>query len=153
MVRYSRIAAWLAPRLHPGTNRSFNHITCHSDGARDVHGEHLRRCRYQVGFLSRPDAMATVGLTESLLTLMYAIAIGLSIGATATVARRIERRSRMERRVRHTSPGSGLIVSAVVALIGAPLAPKLLSIMGASPEVVAQGWGFTTIMLAATSRS
>ena len=36
-----------------------------------------------------PDAMATVGLTESLLTLMYAIAIGLSIGATATVARRI----------------------------------------------------------------
>lgn len=36
-----------------------------------------------------PEAMATVGLTESLLTLMYAIAIGLSIGATATVARRI----------------------------------------------------------------
>ena len=36
-----------------------------------------------------PDAMATVGLTESMLTLMYAIAIGLSIGATATVARRI----------------------------------------------------------------
>src|SRR6266851_909246 len=35
------------------------------------------------------DAMATVGLTESMLTLMYAIAIGLSIGATATVARRI----------------------------------------------------------------
>src|ERR1051325_3021077 len=36
-----------------------------------------------------PDAMATVGLTESLMTLVYAIAIGLSIGATATVARRI----------------------------------------------------------------
>src|ERR1700737_4722965 len=36
-----------------------------------------------------PDAMATVGLTESLLTLIYAIAIGLSIGATAMVARRI----------------------------------------------------------------
>jgi len=36
-----------------------------------------------------PDAMATVGLTESLLTLIYALAIGLSIGATAMVARRI----------------------------------------------------------------
>src|SRR5882762_9316619 len=36
-----------------------------------------------------PDAMATVGLTESMLTVIYAIAIGLSIGATATAARRI----------------------------------------------------------------
>src|SRR6266404_613367 len=40
-----------------------------------------------------PDAVATVGLTESLLTLMYAVAIGLSIGATAMVARRIGERN------------------------------------------------------------
>ena len=96
-----------------------------------------------------PDAMATVGLTESLLTLMYAIAIGLSIGATATVARRIgEKNPEGAARAAIQALALGLIVSAVVALIGAPLAPKLLSIMGASPEVVAQGWGFTTIMLA-----
>ena len=96
-----------------------------------------------------PDAMATVGLTESLLTLMYAIAIGLSIGATATVARRIgEKNPDGAARAAIQALALGLIVSAVIALAGAPLAPKLLSLMGASPEVVAKGWGFTTIMLA-----
>jgi Na+-driven multidrug efflux pump len=96
-----------------------------------------------------PDAMATVGLTESMLTLMYAIAIGLSIGATATVARRIgEHNPNGAARAAVQSLALGLIVSTVIALVGAPLTPKLLSIMGASPEVVAHGWGFTTIMLA-----
>src|SRR5881409_1504808 len=44
-----------------------------------------------VFFVSRlgAAAVATVGLTESLLTLVYAIAMGLSVGATAMVARRI----------------------------------------------------------------
>src|SRR5712664_3636966 len=94
------------------------------------------------------DAMATVGLTESMLTLMYAIAIGLSIGATATVARRIgEHNPDGAARAAIQSLALGLIVSTVIALVFAPLAPKLLSIMGASPEVVARGWGFTTIML------
>ncbi len=96
-----------------------------------------------------PDAMATVGLTESLLTLMYAIAIGLSIGATATVARRIgEKNPDGAARAAIQALALGLIVSTVVALVGAPLAPKLLSLMGGSPEVVATGWGFTAVMLA-----
>jgi putative MATE family efflux protein len=96
-----------------------------------------------------PDAMATVGLTESLLTLMYAIAIGLSIGATATVARRIgEHNADGAARAAIQSLALGLIVSIIIALLAAPFAPKLLSIMGAAPEVVARGWGFTTIMLA-----
>jgi putative MATE family efflux protein len=96
-----------------------------------------------------PDAMATVGLTESLLTLMYAIAIGLSIGATATVARRIgEHNPDGAARAAVQSLALGLIVSTVIALVAAPLAPKLLSIMGASPAVVANGWTFTAIMLA-----
>src|SRR5688572_24414608 len=96
-----------------------------------------------------PDAMATVGLTESLLTLMYAIAIGLSIGATATVARRIgEKNPDGAARAAIQALGLGLIVSTVIALVAAPLSPQLLSIMGASPEVVAKGWGFTTVMLA-----
>jgi putative MATE family efflux protein len=96
-----------------------------------------------------PDAMATVGLTESMLTLMYAIAIGLSIAATATVARRIgEKNPDGAARAAIQALALGLIVSTVIALVFAPLAPKLLSIMGASPAVVEKGWGFTAIMLA-----
>jgi putative MATE family efflux protein len=96
-----------------------------------------------------PDAMATVGLTESMLALMYAIAIGLSIGATATVARRIgEHNPDGAARAAVQSLALGLIVSTIIALVFAPLAPRLLALMGASPEVVAHGWGFTTVMLA-----
>jgi hypothetical protein len=94
------------------------------------------------------DAMATVGLTESMLTLMYAIAIGLSIGATATVARRIgEHNPDGAARAAVQSLVLGLTVSTVIAVVAAPLSPRLLAIMGASPAVVAHGWIFTTIML------
>jgi putative MATE family efflux protein len=94
------------------------------------------------------DAMATVGLTESMLTLMYAIAIGLSIGATATVARRIgEHNPDGAARAAVQSLVLGLTVSTVIAVVAAPLSPRLLAIMGASPAVVAHGWVFTTIML------
>src|SRR6266545_1662099 len=79
-----------------------------------------------------PDAMATVGLTESMLTLIYAIAIGLSIGATAMVARRIGEHDRDgAARAAVQAMALGLIVAVLLALVGAPLAPKLLSLMGA----------------------
>ena len=95
-----------------------------------------------------PDAMATVGLTESLLTLIYAIAIGLSIGATAMVARRIGEHDRDgAARAAMQSVFLGLIVAVAIALVGAPLAPKLLRIMGAAPAVVEHGVWFTRIML------
>src|SRR5882762_1544809 len=94
------------------------------------------------------DAMATVGLTESLLTLIYAIAIGLSIGATAMVARRIgEHNPDGAARAAVQAVALGLIVAIVLALVGAPLAPKLLALMGASPSVVQHGVWFTRIML------
>jgi putative MATE family efflux protein len=96
-----------------------------------------------------PEAMATVGLTESLMTLVYTLAIGLSIGATATVARRIGEQNRDgAARAAVQSIALALIVSVIIALIGAPLAPKLLSLMGASPSLIAHGAGFTTVMLA-----
>ncbi len=95
------------------------------------------------------DAMATVGLTESLLTLLYAIAIGLSIGVTATIARRVgEKNPDGAARVAIQAIALGLIVSLLIALVGAPLAPQLLSLMGASPSVVESGVGFTRVMLA-----
>src|SRR5205823_8700261 len=87
-----------------------------------------------------PDAMATVGLTESLMTLVYAIAIGLSIGATAMVARRIgEHDADGAARAAMQSIFLGLLVAVVLALVGAPLAPKLLAVMGASSSVVEHG--------------
>jgi putative MATE family efflux protein len=96
-----------------------------------------------------PDAMAAVGLTESLLTLIYAIAIGLSIGATAMVARRIgEHNPDGAARAAIQAIFLALIVAIVIAVIGAPLAPKLLDLMGASPSVVQNGVWFTRIMLA-----
>ena len=96
-----------------------------------------------------PDAMATVGLTESLLTLIYAIAIGLSIGATAMVARRIgEHDTDGAARAAMQAVFLGLFVAITVALISAPLAPKFLGLMGAAPSVVEHGVWFTRIMLA-----
>ena len=94
-------------------------------------------------------AQATVGLTESLLTLIYTVAIGLSIGATAMIARRIgEHNPDGAARAAVQAIALALIVSTVIALIGAPLAPTLLRAMGASPAVVSQGATFTRIMLA-----
>src|SRR5438094_2059859 len=96
-----------------------------------------------------PAAAATVGLTESLLTLVYALSIGLSIGATATIARRIgEKNPEGAARAAVQAILLALTVAIVIALIGAPLAPKLLAFMGASPAVISQGSTFTRIMMA-----
>jgi putative MATE family efflux protein len=95
------------------------------------------------------DAVATVGLTESMLTLMYAVAIGLGIGATAMVARRIgEKNPEGAARAAVQAIALGLIVSIIVAIIGVSLAPKLLGLMGASPWVLEHGVSFTRIMFA-----
>jgi putative MATE family efflux protein len=96
-----------------------------------------------------PEAAATVGLTESILTLIYAMAIGLSIGATAMVARRIgERNPDGAARAAVQALLLALIMSIVIALISAPLAPKLLAFMGAAPSVIEHGATFTRVMLA-----
>jgi len=96
-----------------------------------------------------PDAMATVGLTESMLTIIYSLAIGLSIGVTAMVARRIgEHDTDGAARVAVQSVFIGLLLATILALIGAPLAPKLLAAMGAAPSVIEHGVWFTRIMLA-----
>jgi len=95
------------------------------------------------------DAAATVGLTESLLTLIYALAIGLSIGATATIARRIgEQNPDGAARAAVQAIAIAIFVSLIIAVVGAPLAPKLLELMGGSPWVIAHGSSFTRVMLA-----
>jgi MATE family, multidrug efflux pump len=93
------------------------------------------------------DAVATVGLTESMLTIIYAVSIGLGIGATAMVARRIgEQNPEGAARAAVQAIALGLIVSVVVAIVGWLFASDLLRAMGGSPWVVEQGVGFTRVM-------
>ena len=97
----------------------------------------------------RTQAVTTVGLTESLLTLVYALALGLSIGAMAMVARRIgEQNPDGAARAAVQSILLALIMSMLIACIGAPLAPTLMKLMGGSPWVVEHGSVFTRVMLA-----
>ena len=93
-------------------------------------------------------AVATVGLTESMLALLYAIAIGLSISASATVARRIGERVR-ERAARTAvqAIALGVAIAVPLGIAGALLAPRLLALLGAAPDVVATGSRFTAVML------
>jgi putative MATE family efflux protein len=94
------------------------------------------------------EAVATVGFTESLMTVVYTLAIGLSIGTMATVARRIGERDRDgAARTAVQTIALGLVVSAVLGLLGAAFAPRLLALMGADAGVVAKGSGFTRVML------
>jgi putative MATE family efflux protein len=95
------------------------------------------------------DAVATVGLTESMMTLIYTAAMGLSIGATALVARRTgEHDTEGASRAAGQSILLGLGSAAAIAALGAPNAGALLRVMGATDTVVASGTAFTTIMLA-----
>jgi putative MATE family efflux protein len=95
------------------------------------------------------EAVTTVGLTESLMTLVYALAIGLSIGAMAMIARRIgEQNPEGAARAAVQAIALAVIVSVVIGVVGALLAPKLLQLMGGSPWVVEHGASFTRVMLA-----
>ena len=94
------------------------------------------------------DAAATVGLTESLMTLIYALAIGLSIGAMAMVARRIgEGNPDGAARAAVQAIALTLLVSITIAVVATPFAPRLMALMGASPWVIEHGIGFTQVML------
>lgn len=104
---------------------------------------------YFVGRLGK-EAVAAVGLTESMMVLVYTLGIGLSIGATAMVARRTgERDPEGAARTAGQTLMLGLAVSLVLGVLGVALAPRLLGLMGAEPAVVAGGSNFTRVMLGA----
>jgi putative MATE family efflux protein len=84
------------------------------------------------------DAVATVGLSESLLTFIYAMAMGLGVGATATVARRIGEHDREgAARAAVQAIALGACVALPLGVLGFWFAPALLRLMGAPPEVLA----------------
>src|SRR5437016_10515357 len=94
------------------------------------------------------DAITTVGLTETSLTLVFVIAIGLSTGATALVARRTGEKD-------EAAAGTaavqaillGLVISAVIAVAGSFFAKDILRIMGASENVIKLGSGYTRVTI------
>ncbi len=93
------------------------------------------------------SAVAIVGLTEAMLSTIYALGMGLGIGATALVARRIGEKNPAEAsRAAVQAILLGVMVSIPIAVLGATFAPQLLALMGADPTIVEQGKGFTRIM-------
>ncbi|MBK8668500.1 MAG: MATE family efflux transporter [Saprospiraceae bacterium] len=101
---------------------------------------------YFVGKLGQ-NAIAVVGYTESMITLVYSVAIGLSTAATAVIARRVG-----EKELKGASKAAiqalfiAAVLSAAVSIIGFVYADEMLKFMGATDEVIKEGANFTRIM-------
>lgn len=92
-------------------------------------------------------AVATVGLTEAMITLLYAVAIGLSMGTTAMVARRIGEKDNAGASLAAAQAiWLGVLVSIIVGLVGIFYAPNILMAMGADEHVLAIGVPYTRLM-------
>jgi putative MATE family efflux protein len=94
------------------------------------------------------DAVATVGLTETILYIIYSIAMGLGIGATAIVARRIgEKDAEGAARAAVQAIVLGIAVAALIATVGLTMSPALLRALGGSDVVQRTGAAYTRVML------
>jgi putative MATE family efflux protein len=101
-------------------------------------------------FVSRlgADAVATVGITESMLTIVYAIAIGFAMATTAMVARRIgEKNAEGAREAALQAVIIGVLISIPFSIIAIFFSPDLLRLMGASNEIVETGWRYTALLI------
>lgn len=93
-------------------------------------------------------AAATVGLTESVLTIIYSLAIGLSMAATAMVARRVgEKDPEAAAEAGAQALLICLVLSLMISIVGLLYAPEILALVGASEEVIQMGSTYVTIML------
>jgi putative MATE family efflux protein len=94
------------------------------------------------------NAIATIGLTESMLTIIYSIAIGLSMGATAMVARRVGEKDIKAAEVAAVQAlFVGISISIIISIVGFFYSTDLLRMMGADEAVIATGAGYTKWML------
>ena len=94
------------------------------------------------------DAVAAVGITEALVTVLYAVSMGLGMGITAMVARRIGAGDAEDAaRVTGQSIWVGILLSVGIGVFGVIFARDLLVIMGASEGVVATGTGYIAVLL------
>ncbi|NKB89511.1 MAG: MATE family efflux transporter [Acidobacteria bacterium] len=102
-----------------------------------------------VFFVSKlgPSAVATVALTESMLTIVFTVALGLSIGVTAMVARRIgEQDPDGAARAAVQAIALGIVIAALIGTVGAYFAEDLLALMGASDDVIGHSI-YTKVMM------
>lgn len=98
------------------------------------------------------NAISTVGLTESVVSLVFTLGIGLSTGATAVVARRIgEKNKEAAATAGAHSIYLALFAAVLLSAAGILFAPDILRIMGAVPEVVAEGTSYTRILLGSST--
>ncbi len=98
------------------------------------------------------EAVASVGLTDSLLTLVFAVALGLSMATTAMVARRTgEKRPRAAAAAAFQALVLGLVVSLPLSVAGAMAAPRLLGLLGADAGTVETGWLYCSVVLGGSS--
>jgi putative MATE family efflux protein len=101
-------------------------------------------------FVSRigVEAVATVGLTESVITLVYSVSIGMSMGVTAMVARRIGEKKPGAAAVASVQAiGIGVLVSVLIGMVGVIYADRILELMGGSEEVIREGAIYTRIVM------
>lgn len=95
------------------------------------------------------DAVATIGITESMLTLVYTVAMGLGIGATAVVARRTgEKDDAGASQAAAQSVFLGLLVALAIGAAGFFNAERLMRVMGATDSMIASSLGYTQVMFA-----
>jgi len=94
------------------------------------------------------NAVATIGLTESVITLIYALAIGLSMAATAVVARRVGEKDVQGARVAAVQAiGLGVLVSILLGIVGIVYAKEILALMGGEPDLIEEGHGYTKFLI------
>lgn len=103
-----------------------------------------------IAYVSRVsvNAVATIGLTESVITLVYAIAIGLSMAATAVVARRIgEEDVQGAKKAAVQAIFLGVLVAVIIGVIGFLYAKDILALMGAEQDLIDEGYGYTQLLI------
>ncbi|RBW63178.1 MATE family efflux transporter [Tenacibaculum sp. E3R01] len=94
------------------------------------------------------NAVATVGLTESVLTLVYAVAIGLSMAATALIARRTgEKDSVGANQTAVQVIFLGIGISILISILGIVYPKEILALMGGEPNLIEEGFGYTRVLL------
>lgn len=94
------------------------------------------------------EAIATVGITESMVTIVYALAVGLSTATSSLVSRRIgEKNQEGASAAAVQAILAGILISVTIAIPGIIFSKSLLRLMGASDIIVNEMWGFTAIMI------